>query len=214
MRQCFFDCVNGAAHGDDNVFRIRVTDIVHQPIFAPRQFSEQIHTFLDNGGCFRIQFVGGFAALEINVGVLCGTADGRAVRCHPAVTVGQDQIIRQHFAQHIIFDAGQTRFFVAGAEPVKEMQERHPRAQCGGMRDGGHVGCLLHVVAGQQCKSGLAHGHNVTVVAKDGQRMRRQRARGHVHHERRLFTGDFVHVRNHQQQSLGRGERRGQRPHL
>ena len=63
-------------------------------------------------------------------------------------------------------------------------------------------------------EAGLAAGHHIGVVAEDRQRVRRQRARRDVHDERRQLAGDLVHVGDHQQQALRRGERRRQRAGL
>ena len=67
---------------------------------------------------------------------------------------------------------------------------------------------------GQHREAGLAAGHHVRVVAEDRQRVRGERARGDVHAEGRQLARDLVHVRDHQEQALRRGERRGQRPGL
>lgn len=44
--------------------------------------------------------------------------------------------------------------------------------------------------------------------------MRRQRARGNMHHRRCQLAGNLVHVRDHQQQPLRRGEGSGERSPL
>ena len=79
------------------------------------------------------------------------------------------------------------------------------------MRDQRHVHRFLNGVGGQHRKAGLAAAHDVAVVAEDRQRMIRQRARAHVEHGGQQLAGDLVHVRDHEQQALGRGERRRQR---
>ena len=49
------------------------------------------------------------------------------------------------------------------------------------------------------------------MIAEDVQGMIRQRAGGDVEHARHQLAGDLVHVRDHQQQALGSGERGGHR---
>ena len=100
---------------------------------------------------------------------------------------------------------------VGGAEAVEEVQEGHARLDGTEVRDQRHVGRLLHGVGGQHRKAGLAAGHDVAVVAEDVQGMIRQRAGGDVEHARHQLAGDLVHVRDHQQQALGSGERGGHR---
>jgi hypothetical protein len=52
------------------------------------------------------------------------------------------------------------------------------------------------------------------VVAEDGQSLSREGTRCHVHYRAGQLARDLVHVRDHQQQTLGRGEGRGQRSAL
>ena len=104
--------------------------------------------------------------------------------------------------------------FVRGAEAVEEMQERDARFQRGGLRDQRHVHDFLHRIRGQHAEAGGARGHHVAVVAEDRERLRGQRARRDVEHRRGQLAGDLVHVGDHQQQALRRGEGGGQRPGL
>ena len=103
---------------------------------------------------------------------------------------------------------------VRGAEPVEEVQERHARAQRGGLRDERQVVGLLHGCRCEQGEPRLAGRHHVRVVAEDRQALRRERPGGDVQHRRRQLAGDLVHVRDHQQQALRRGECRGERAAL
>jgi hypothetical protein len=82
------------------------------------------------------------------------------------------------------------------------------------VRDRREVLGLLHAARAEHCEASLPAGHDVAVVAEDRQRVRRQRARAHVQDERRELAGNLVHVRDHQQQALGRGERGGERASL
>ncbi len=75
------------------------------------------------------------------------------------------------------------------------------------MSNGREIRRLLHRRRAQHRPAGRACRHHIAVIAKDGKPLRRQRPRRDVKHHRRQFAGDFVHVRNHQQQTLRRGER-------
>ncbi len=70
---------------------------------------------------------------------------------------------------------------------------------------------LLYRRGSQHGKARLAGGHDVAVIAKDGQRMGGQGAGAYVEHAGQQLAGDFVHVGNHQQQALGCGVGGGQR---
>ena len=104
--------------------------------------------------------------------------------------------------------------FVRGAEAVEEMQEGNAGLERRRMRDQRQVHRLLHRVRTQHGPSRRAAEHHVGVVAENRQRMRGQGAGRYVKHGRRQLAGNLVHVRDHQQQSLRRGKRRGQRSRL
>ena len=67
---------------------------------------------------------------------------------------------------------------------------------------------------GEQREAGLPDRHHVGVVAEDGQALRGQRPGRHVQDRGGQLPGDLVHVGDHQQQALRRGERGGQRAAL
>ncbi len=117
-----------------------------------------------------------------------------------------DELLGQHGA-HIVhgklLDLGD---FVRGAEAVEEMHERNARFEGCGLGDEGGVHDLLDVVGGQQRPAGLADGHHVLVIAEDGQPLGGDGARSHMNDARRQFAGDLVHVGDHEQQALRRGE--------
>ena len=90
------------------------------------------------------------------------------------------------------------------------MQERHAGFQRDEVRHARQVHHLLHRRGRQHGETGLPGGHDVLVVAENGERLRRQRPRRDVEHARKQLTRDLVHIGNHQQQSLRRGEGRGE----
>ena len=57
----------------------------------------------------------------------------------------------------------------------------------------------------------LTAGHDVGMIAKDVQRMRRERTGGHVHDHGQKFARNLIHIGDHQEQTLrrriGSGER-------
>ena len=104
--------------------------------------------------------------------------------------------------------------FVRGAESVEEMQEGDSRFERGGVRDQRQVHGFLNRVGAEHRPAGGAAEHHVGVVAENRERVRGDGARGDVEGRRRQFAGDLVHVGDHQQQSLGGGEGRGERSGL
>jgi len=79
-----------------------------------------------------------------------------------------------------------------------------------GLRDECQVVGLLYRGRCEERESRLAHGHHVRMVTEDRQSLGCQRSGCHVDDRRGQFAGDLVHVRDHQQQALRRGEGRGQ----
>jgi len=79
--------------------------------------------------------------------------------------------------------------------------------------DEGEVLRLLDGIGTEHGPSGLPGCHDVLVVAEDGQSLGRQRAGGDMEDGAGEFTGDLVHVGDHQQEALrgreGRRERTG-----
>ena len=73
---------------------------------------------------------------------------------------------------------------------------------------------FLNGTGGQQGKAGLADCHYILVIAEDGQGLGGDRARGDIEDRAGQFAGNLVHVRDHQQQALRRGEGGGERSGL
>ena len=106
--------------------------------------------------------------------------------------------------------------FVRGAEAVEEMAEG--QAGVNGRKVGhqGEVHGFLHRSGAQKAEARLPGGHDVLVVAKDGQGVRGQGARRHMEDAGQKLARNFVHVGYHQQQALrGRigGRERATRKH-
>ena len=99
-----------------------------------------------------------------------------------------------------------------GPESVKEMEEGNPPADGGQVGHSAQVHDFLGIGAAQHGISRGTAGHHVTVVAKDRQRMGRQRPGGNMGHPRQQAAGNLVHIGDHQQKALGSGERGGQCP--
>ena len=100
--------------------------------------------------------------------------------------------------------------FVAGAEAVEEVEERHAALEGGEVCHRGEVHHLLNRAFCQEGEAGLAGAHHVGVVAEDGEGLGGEGAGAHVEHAGQQFAGDLVHIRDHQQQTLRSGVGGGQ----
>ena len=168
------------------------------------------HFFFHNAGHGVVEFVDGFAFLEVHVRVGGGAAHGGVFRVQTAGFVFGHEVVVNHFV-HLFFGQGFHHVqFVAGAETVKEVHKRHAGAQGRGLGDKRHIHGFLRVIGAEHGPAGLAHGHYVGVVAENGQSRRGYCTRRHVEHGGRQFAGDFVHIRDHQEQPLRSGKGGGQ----
>ena len=79
------------------------------------------------------------------------------------------------------------------------------------MRDGGEIHDFLDVAFGQHAETGLAARHDVGVVAEDVQGLRGHGTGTYMENGRKLLGRDLVHIRNHEEQALGRRVGGGQR---
>ena len=205
------DGLAGGTHRDDDFFRVLGAVIIEQVIFASGELGHLRHVFFDDRGDRFVILVGGFTVLEVDVRVLRGALLMRMIRVQGALSEFGDLVPIDQLGDFVIIVRVDLLDFVAGAEAVKEMKERHRALDRGQMRDQRHVLGFLNAGGGQHRKARLAAGHHVGVVAENGQGVRGQRARGNVEHAGQQLAGDFVHIGDHQQQALGRRKGRRQR---
>ena len=92
------------------------------------------------------------------------------------------------------------------------MDERQPGAVARGMGDESEVVGFLAGVRAKQGATGGAAGHDILVIAENGQPLGGERAGAHVQGERQQFPRDLVKIRDHQQQALRGRKGRGQSP--
>ena len=111
--------------------------------------------------------------------------------------------------EHLLVHQFDLLDLVGGAETVEEVQERNAGLDGDQVGDAGQVHHFLNGTGGQHGESGLAGGHDVLVVAEDGERLCGQCARRYVEHAREQLARNLVHVGDHQQQTLRCGEGRG-----
>ena len=204
----------GTAHQHHHTLCIRCTVVVEQLVLPTRQLADLGHVVLHRIGDGRHLLVAGLAALEENVGVHGGAAGGGVLRVQ-RVAAERPQCIHIHQrAQPLVVQRLDLLDLVAGAEAVKEVQERHPTVDGAQMCHRAQIHDLLRGGGRQHGKPGAAHAHHVAVVAEDGQGVGGQGAGGNMEYARQHFTGDLIHIGDHQQQALGRGVCGGQRAGL
>ncbi len=203
-------CLADRAHGYHNALGIGSTVVVEQLIVAAGDLVDLAHIFLNDGRQRIVCGVAGLAGLEEGIGILQGVAQGWMLRAQGVILKLLNGVPIQHLAKILIVQDLDLLDLVGGPEAVEEMLERHRALDGGQVGNGGHVHGLLHAGGSQLRPAGLTAGHDVGVVAEDGQRVGRHGTSGDVHHTGQLGTGDPVHGRDHQQQALGSGVGAGQ----
>ena len=148
--------------------------------------------------------------MEIDVGILGGAVEGGIIGGHAAGAEGGDGVFVDDGGEVVVGEHRDFRYFVGGAEAVEEMDERQVALVAGGVGDEGEVVGFLAVVGTEQGAAGGAAGHDILVVAEDGESLGREGAGADVDGEREEFAGDLVEVGDHQQEPLRTGERGGE----
>lgn len=120
--------VGTAAHDDNHLFGVRRADVIEELVLTSDKLGELVHRILDDLGRRQIELVDGFASLEVDVGVLGGSAQERAVGRKGPRLVGRDQIVVDHRPHVVISQLFDLLNLVAGPEPVEEVHERHARS--------------------------------------------------------------------------------------
>ncbi len=189
-------------HKHNHPLRIWSADIIKKVILTADYGSKFIHGLLHNGGAGFIKRIAGLAGGKEHVGVLGSTAEHGTIRRHCAHAVGKDQLVINHGThvgglQHFNFV-----FFVGRTETVEVVHEGYPGCQGGCMGNQRHVLGFLDGTGGKHTESGAAGGHDVTVIAENGQRMGRQGTGTYMKYGRGQLACDFKHARNHEQQTL------------
>jgi hypothetical protein len=202
----FLDRADAGAHHHDHALGLRVADVLEGAVAAAGQLAEPRECVLDDLRRRRVERARGLARLEEDVRVLRGAADDGVLGAERPLAVGTHLLLVDESAQVVVAQPLDHVHLVRGAEAVEEVEEGDAGAQRRRGGDRGEVVRLLDVGGAEHGKAGAARGHDVAVVAEDGQRARRDRAGGDVHDERRQLPGDLEHVREHQQEALRRRE--------
>jgi hypothetical protein len=203
------DCAGGGAHEDDDAVGVGRAVVVEEPVTAAGLGGKAVHHVLHDDRAGEVVGVAGFAGLEEDVGVLCRSAEDGAVGGERAQAMGADGLFVEEGEDGFVGDGEDFVDLVGGAEAIEEVHEGDAGFKRREVGNGRKISSFLHRVRGKHCIAGLAAAHDVGVIAEDRQRMRGDRARGHVHHGGGELACDLVHVGDHEQQALGGGERGG-----
>ena len=199
---CFFDCFTSGTHSNDYSVSIGSTVVVEQTVISACDSGDFAHVFFYYCGQSFIEFVCCFTALEVDIGVLSCTSDYGMFRVQRISLECVYCIHVDDLSQFFVVHAFDLLDFVRCTETIEEVQERNTAFDCGQMSYASQVHNFLYGVGYQHSETCLTASHNVGVVAEDGQSMCSQSTCCYVEYARQQFAGDFVHVRDHQQQTL------------
>ncbi len=197
-------------HRNDYTFCISSTDVVHDVVLTASVASNLVHVLLDNFRNLCIERVHGFTTLEVNVRVLGGTAHSRAVRCEAALPACLHILFVDNVTDNAVFESFNLHHFVRSAEAVKEVHKRNAAFECRSVGHESEVLAFLDAAGGEHCKTRLAASHNVGVVTENGKALHSKSTGSHMEDRGGQFARNLVHVRDHQEKTLGCGEGRGE----
>ena len=206
--------VGAAAHDDDHPVGIGGAHVVEEVVGPAGEGADLLHVVLHDGGNGLIILVGRFAILEVDVGVLGRAAQVGMLGVQGPLTELLHRVVVQELTHVLIVDDLDLLDLVGGAEAVEEVDEGHGRLDGGKVGDEGQVHDLLDGGGGDHGKAGLTAGHDVALVAEDGQGVGGQGPGGHVEHAGQQLAADLIHVGDHQEQALRSREGGGQRAAL
>ena len=136
-----------------------------------------------------------------------GTAGDGSIRIEGALAEAAEGLFGYHAAEGVFVKSLDLLDFMGGAETVEEMKEGEGGLDGGKVCHCGHVLGFLDGTGCQHAEAGLAAGHDVLVVSEDGEGVAGQCAGAHVEYGGQHFTGNLVHIGDHEEKSLGCGER-------
>ena len=202
------------AHGHDDPLGIGGAVVGERLVGAAGDLRNAFHGIGHHVGHGVVELVGRLAGLEVDVGVL-----GRAARYgmlgieRPGTELPKCLAV-EHGRERRLVDQLDLLDLVRGAEAVEEVQERHARPERNDVGDTGQIHHFLHRRGGEHGEARLAGRHHILMVAEDRERLRRQRTGRNMEHAGEQLARNFVHIGNHQQETLRCREGRSQRPAL
>ena len=199
----FFHCFTSGAHENDDVFCVRITIVIKEMIRTTGLLRNLRHVLFNDGNNVFIVMVGGFQVLEENIRRLGGAHRLRTIRIHRTIAKRLNGFMIHHFFQ--IFKVPNRNFidFMRRTEAIKEMDKRQRSFNCGQMRNSAQIHYFLYGAGTKEGKAGHARRVDIRVIAVDRQCVAGDGTCGNMKYAWQILTGNFVHVRNHQQQALG-----------
>ena len=140
--------------------------------------------------------------LEEDIAVLVRAAHSRALGIQGVLTERVHGVHIAHFLQVVVIPDGDFLNLVRSPEAVEEVDKGNLALDGGQMRYRAEVHDFLHVALAEHSETGLTAGQHVGMVAEDIQRVTGHGTCRDMEHAGQQLAGDFIHIGNHEQQTL------------
>ena len=179
-------------------------------VLAADDLGHLVHVVLDDPGAVGVVLVDGLPALEVDVRALLADLEHGPFGVEGAFPESLEVLGLEEPGQRLVRDDVDLLDDVGGPEAVEEVEERNLAPQRRQVGDDGQILGLLDGPGAGQGEARVAGGHDVAVVAEDGQGLAGQRTGRNEEDRRQHLAGDLVHVGQHEHQALGGREGRRQ----
>ena len=198
----FLNRVANAAHCNDNMLCVSRAVVVEQLVIRSDFFVYLVHVIKADFGNGVVIFIVCFLCLEENIGILRRAALRRVLGIQAAAPESVNRVKIKHIRKLLVVPAFNLLIFVRCSEAIEEMQKGNARFNRCQMSNRSEIHSLLRVNRAKHCISRLPAGINILMIAENRKCVRRKCACRNIDNRRQKLTGNFVHVRNHQQKSL------------
>ena len=197
----FTDIGNGT-DGDNDTVRVRRAVVVEEVICPPRNGADLIHIALHDIGKRVIKRVGRLAVLEVDIGIFRCAADDGPVRIQrTGAECGESFLVDERF-QFVVLHDFHFLYFMACAESVEEIDERHAAFNGRQVGNAGKIHDFLYIRFSKHGTAGGSRTHYVLMVSENRKGVVCKGAGGDMEDAGKKFTGYFIHIRQHEKHSL------------
>ena len=194
----FFRYITDRSHCNDNTIRIWSAIIIEQFIIGSDFGINLIHIIFHNFGKRFVIFVASLSVLEENISVFSTAAQGRMFRIQSSLAERCQSILVNHRSKLIIIPCFNFLDFVRSPETIEEVQKRNSSFDCRKMYYRTEIHNFLRICTCHHRKTGLAACIYVGMISENIQRMRSNTSCGYMDHARQQFSGNFIHIWDHQ----------------
>ena len=194
--------VTDGAHSHDYTVGIGSTIVVEQVIVCTQLGINLCHVLAYYFGQCVVNRVTSLTMLKEDISVFVRTAHCRMVGVQRVSTECLQSIHVHHVFKVCIVPSLNLLDFVGCAESVKKVQERNAAFQCCQVGNRSQVHDFLCIGFCQHSKTSLTTGVYVGMITENTQSLRGNGSGRDVEYTRQLLTGNLIHVRNHQQETL------------